>query len=165
MVPVSNHPGVRLQICLYRLQPNGLKVLSLIPGLLDVLPGRIITQMAVFSAVTNRTLVLHDAPSRAKERYNSTPQLGMRGVQREQFHRALVEQAELRGIPINWGHHLQSLEELTNDCVELSFANGRIARASFVVGCDGLHSNTRSALFGDMLPDYTGLVQVSSTHR
>ncbi|KAL5523567.1 hypothetical protein ACEPAG_7740 [Sanghuangporus baumii] len=141
------------------LQPNGFKVLSLIPGLLEGLPGRRITHTAVFSTITNRTLVFHDAPSRAGERYNSSPELGIRGVQRERFHRYLVEQSESRDIIIHWSHQLQNLEEVDEDCVELHFANGKTARASFVIGCDGLHSNARSALFGDMKPDYTGLVQ------
>ncbi|KAL5485407.1 hypothetical protein ACEPAI_8049 [Sanghuangporus weigelae] len=141
------------------LQPNGFKVLSLIPGLLEGLPGRKITHTAVFSTVTNRTLVLHDAPSRAGERYDTSPELGIRGVQRERFHRYLVEQAESRGVTIHWSYQLQNLEEVAEDCVELHFANGKTARASFVIGCDGLHSNTCSALFGDMKPDYTGLVQ------
>ncbi|EJD02743.1 FAD/NAD-binding domain-containing protein [Fomitiporia mediterranea MF3/22] len=142
------------------LQTNGLKVLRLIPGLIDILPGQRITHSAVLSTVSNRTIVLNDFPSRAPAHFG----LGMRGVQREEFHRTLVEQAVTRGIPIHWGYQLESLKELSGEGesdanVELHFANGETAQASFVVGCDGLHSNTRSALFGEMKPDYTGNVQ------
>ena len=136
-----------------------MKVLRLIPGLLDALPGQRITHSALFSTVTNRTLVFHDAYSHVGVRYNSDPKLGVRGVEREQLQRALVEQAEARGIPIHWGFHLQSLTEISDNCVELHFANGEARQASFVVGCDGLHSNTRTTLFGEMKPEYTGLVQ------
>lgn len=137
-------------------------MLNLIPGLLDVLPGARVTHTAIFSTVTDRTLVLHDAPSRLGEHYGIGPEFGMQGVQREQFHRILVEQAAARGIPIHWGYHLEGLTELEHEIVELRFANGETAQASFVVGCDGLHSNTRSALFGEIQPDYTGMVQVKS---
>lgn len=44
--------------------------------------------------------------------------------------------------------------------VEMHFTNGHTARASFVVGCDGLHSSVRAALFGAEAPKFTGIVQV-----
>ena len=39
--------------------------------------------------------------------------------------------------------------------------NGKTDSASFVAGCDGLHSNTRISLFGKEEATFTGLVQVS----
>jgi 2-polyprenyl-6-methoxyphenol hydroxylase-like FAD-dependent oxidoreductase len=45
--------------------------------------------------------------------------------------------------------------------VDVTFANGTKDTASFVVGCDGLHSNTRIALFGKEKADFTGMVRVS----
>lgn len=43
---------------------------------------------------------------------------------------------------------------------EMHFTNGHTARASFVVGFDGLHSSVRAALFGAEAPKLTGIVQV-----
>ncbi|KAH9920085.1 uncharacterized protein B0H18DRAFT_1025880 [Fomitopsis serialis] len=46
-----------------------------------------------------------------------------------------------------------------DDSVEVTFENGVVDKASFVVGCDGLHSNTRVCLFGHESASYTGLTQ------
>lgn len=83
------------------------------------------------------------------------------GVRRAEFQRFLIDTAEKHGIEIKWGH--QAIEyEQSEDAVEVTFANGVKDTASFVVGCDGLHSNTRIALFGKEKADFTGLVQVRS---
>ena len=42
------------------------------------------------------------------------------------------------------------------------FANGATDTAAFVVGCDGLHSDTRRALFGEEAAAFTGLARVSA---
>ncbi|KAH8119024.1 FAD/NAD-binding domain-containing protein [Phellopilus nigrolimitatus] len=139
------------------IQPNGLKVLRLIPGLVEKIPGQRISHVALFSQMSGETLALHDGPSRMSARYGAG--LGWIGVQRESFHRTLIAQAEANGIPIHWGHQLDALEQIGEDEVEMRFANGVIERTSFVVGCDGLHSSTRIALFGEMKPDFTGKVQ------
>ncbi|KAI5118837.1 hypothetical protein M0805_006157 [Coniferiporia weirii] len=140
------------------MQANGLKILRLIPGLVEAIPGQRFTHNATFTQVSGETLAVHDAPSRVAARYGAG--LGPIGVRREAFQRMLVEQAAARGIPIHWGHQLTALEQVGDDEVELRFANGASARASFVVGCDGLHSGTRLALFGESAIDFTGLVQV-----
>ena len=63
------------------------------------------------------------------------------------------------GVPIVFGHELVSLEQ-DADGVRATFANGKTDSASLLVGCDGLHSNTRVALFGEEAADFTGLTQV-----
>ena len=134
--------------------------------------------MAVFSTLPperDTPLVFNDTYKSIQEldseeanEFNSKifPEIKARGVKRETLQRVLVQQAGARGIQIQWGHHLSGLREVERENsepeVELTFLNGKTARASFVVGCDGLHSNTRTELFGDMMPDYTGLVQVRS---
>lgn len=146
------------------MQPNGIKVLQLIPGLLETLPGQHLKYSGVFSCVTNRTLVLHDGPSDVGQMYGSGSEYGMLGVQREAFHKVLIDAAIARGIQIRFEHHLERLEEIgigdEQSTVRMYFTNGSSAEASFIVGCDGLHSNTRSELFGVFQPNYTGLVQV-----
>ncbi len=39
----------------------------------------------------------------------------------------------------------------------VGFANGKTDTASFVMGCDGLHSDTRKTLFGKEAVSFTGL--------
>jgi len=41
----------------------------------------------------------------------------------------------------------------------VTFENGVTDTASFLVGCDGLHSDTRRSLFGREKPNFTGLTQ------
>ena len=61
---------------------------------------------------------------------------------------------------MKFGHELHTLEQ-DEDGVDVIFTNGAKERFSFVIGCDGLHSNTRKVLFGDQPADYTGLAMVS----
>lgn len=68
----------------------------------------------------------------------------------------LVEFAERAGVPVVWGHKLESLVQ-DNDSVTITFSNGVQETFSFVIGCDGLHSNTRTCLFGEQPATYTGL--------
>jgi salicylate hydroxylase len=71
----------------------------------------------------------------------------------------LHEFAQKSGIEIKLDHMLQSLEQ-DSDGVNVVFANGVRERFSFVIGCDGLHSDTRKCLFGESPADYTGLALV-----
>ena len=63
------------------------------------------------------------------------------------------------GVEFRWDHKLETLEQDENG-VTVTFANGVKDAFSFVVGCDGLHSNTRCCLFGEQPANYTGLTQV-----
>ena len=71
----------------------------------------------------------------------------------------VVEYAQKLGIPIHFGHKLVELEQAA-ESVTVTFANGAKETFSFVIGCDGLHSNTRGCLFGETPADYTGVSQV-----
>ncbi|KAI0645467.1 FAD/NAD-P-binding domain-containing protein [Trametes meyenii] len=139
------------------LQTNGLRVLSLIPGLVDKIVGGRIQQIVQYSTLLEDPgeLTRSDAPGRLA----AEGKFGMLCVRRAVFHRTLLEHAEASGIPIVFGHQLVSFVE-TADRVAVSFANGKTDAASFLVGCDGLHSNTRECLFGKHEPAFTGLVQV-----
>jgi salicylate hydroxylase len=138
------------------LQANGLRVLALIPGLYESLPNLRIENLLFCSSVPGDvdTLAETDLPLDFAKEYgfNWIP------IQRPQFLRLLVETAEKHGIQINWAHKLVSLEEHDED-VRMTFANGHTDTASFVVGCDGLHSNTRASLFGRDQASFTGLTQ------
>lgn len=139
------------------LQTNGMRVLSLLPGLLDKIVGGNVQQLIQYSTLPEDLgeLTRSDGPARVKAEYG----FGMRGVGRVAFHHTLIEHAKENGIPIVFGHQLVSFEE-TADSVTVTFANGKSDTGSFLVGCDGLHSNTRECLFAKQEPTFTGLVQV-----
>ncbi|KAI1792220.1 FAD/NAD(P)-binding domain-containing protein [Ganoderma leucocontextum] len=138
------------------LQPNGLKVLSLIPGLVDKIPTREIVETVHYSVLAGdeRELARHGTPPMVKERtgYN------LMGTRRPALLPVLFEEAQARGVPVVFGHQLVGLEE-EGEGVTVRFANGKTDTASFVVGCDGLHSDTRKALFGEEAVCFTGLAR------
>ncbi|KAH9832255.1 uncharacterized protein C8Q71DRAFT_778149 [Rhodofomes roseus] len=148
---------VGLSLCM---QPNGLRVLGLIPGFMEKLVGQPLERFKHCSVLGDEAAVLVDVdyPSRLPEATGYS----MMGVRRPLFNRTIVEVAESHGIKIIFGHQLVSLKQ-ENDSVEVTFANGVVDNASFVVGCDGLHSNTRTCLFGRESVDYTGLTQTGGT--
>ncbi|THH15627.1 hypothetical protein EW146_g4877 [Bondarzewia mesenterica] len=138
------------------LQPNGLRVLSQIPGFVSTIPGKSIERMLQYSTLPEDLGVLgeSDIPNRLPSCYG----FGMLAVERVAFHRVIVDAAISHGIEVNWGHQLTSLEQ-SDDSVRAIFENGKSATGTFVVGCDGLHSGTRIALFGKEKADFTGLCQ------
>lgn len=86
----------------------------------------------------------------------------MTGVQRQKFLELLTTTALDRGVEIHWEQKVVDLEQGDDNGVRVVFENGHSDTASFVVGCDGLHSNTRISLFGKEEASYTGLTQASS---
>ena len=82
-------------------------------------------------------------------------------VRRAVLQRTLIAYADRAGVPFRWGHNMESLEQ-TEGGVKVRFANGVVEEGSFVVGCDGLHSNVRKTLFGDAKADFTGIACVRS---
>ncbi|OCH85792.1 FAD/NAD-P-binding domain-containing protein [Obba rivulosa] len=150
---VAEPTTLGLSLCL---QPNGFRVLSLIPGLVDKIVGHDIDALAFYSVIPEdeNLIAWSDLPTTLRELYGHP----MKGVRRPAFHRTLVEYAEGQGVKIIWDHQLVSLKQ-HDDRVVVGFANGTTDTASFVVGCDGLHSNTRICLFGEENANFTGLTQ------
>ncbi|KAI0656544.1 FAD/NAD(P)-binding domain-containing protein [Cubamyces menziesii] len=147
-----------LSLCL---QPNGLRVLSLIPGLVDLIPRKRLRQLAFYSMLPGheRELARSNAPAVL---HALSGGFGMEGVRRPLFLQALIDAAQAHGIPILFGHQLVAVdghEGTDAERVVVRFANGHTDEASFVVGCDGLHSNTRACLFGKEAAMFTGLTQ------
>ncbi|KAF9227280.1 FAD/NAD(P)-binding domain-containing protein [Gyrodon lividus] len=141
----------------FMLQPNGLRVLSLIPGLIDKIPGYSPHKQIHCSSLngTEEVLVDEDLSSSTMTQLFGFPLIGTR---RTEFHRLLIETAQQYGIEVVWGHQAMDFEQ-TDDDVRVKFTNETSDTASFVVGCDGLHSNTRTVLFGREKANFTGLVQ------
>ena len=138
------------------LQANGLKVLGLIPGLVDKIQKHEVAEIVQYSSLAEdeRELVRCPMPHKELTGY------AVNGVRRPVLLRVLVEEAQARGVPVVFGHQLVGFEQ-HEDSVTVRFANGKTDTASFVVGCDGLHSDTRKTLFGEAAASFTGLVQVS----
>lgn len=140
----------------FTLQPNGIRVLSLIPELVEQIPGHSPDRTIHCSCLdgVEDILVNNDtSPVTMRERFG----FPIIGVRRPEFQQLLIDTAEKHGIEIKWGHQAIEFEQ-SEDAVEVTFANGTKDIASFVVGCDGLHSNTRIALFGREKADFTGMV-------
>lgn len=74
------------------------------------------------------------------------------------IHRADLLEALEALIPpgtVRFGKRLIDLEE--HGAVHLRFADGSEATADAVVGCDGIHSTVRGALFGEAEPVFAGM--------
>ena len=136
-----------------------MRVLSLIPGFdVEKIPGQWLDRIIFYSWMPEEQCKIaeSDVPLKGKERFGYQ----MRGVERTGLHDYLVQTAKNLGAEFKWKHKFVSLQQ-TSDEVTVKFENGHTDTASFVVGCDGLHSNTRVSLFGREKADFTGLTQVS----
>jgi 2-polyprenyl-6-methoxyphenol hydroxylase-like FAD-dependent oxidoreductase len=79
-------------------------------------------------------------------------------ILRSRLHQVLREGAERQGIKMAFGKKLASLAT-GEQGVMATFADGTTAEASFLVGCDGVHSRTRHLINPDApSPHYTGLI-------
>ncbi|KAF9806017.1 hypothetical protein IEO21_08845 [Rhodonia placenta] len=146
-------PDAGLSLCL---QPNGLRVLSLIPGFVEKLSGKQISKVVHCSLLPEEETVLVESGLVSK--LPETVGFGLFGIRRPKFHHQIIEEAEAHDIRIIWGHQAVGFEQ-SEDHVKVTFVNGDTDTASFVVGCDGLHSNTRISLFGKEPVSFTGLTQ------
>ncbi|GJE95021.1 FAD-dependent monooxygenase [Phanerochaete sordida] len=135
---------------------NGTRVLSQIPGLLEYIDGWEMEELHMYSVVPGDEGLL--GTTDYFRRLRAKTGFGTFAVRRHDLHRRLVAFAQRMGVEVRWSHHLAALEQGA-DGVAMQFANGEVDSASFVVGCDGLHSNTRVCLFGDQPADYTGISQ------
>lgn len=136
-----------------------MQVLAKVPGLIECVraAGCEIELWQSYSTVKEDEGLLgtSDHPQRLKEKDG----FGTIAIRRPLMQMKIVEMAKKAGVRILWGHKLETIEQ-GEDSVTVTFANGAKEAFSFVVGCDGLHSNTRTCLFGEQPASYTGLSQV-----
>lgn len=132
-------------------------MLDKIPGLLNYIPAVPIDELYCYSAVPEDKEVIGKLDQPGQGGY------GLRTVRRSVLQNKLVEFAENLGVEIKRGHQLENLHQ-NEDSVTVTFANGVQETFSFVIGCDGLHSNTRQCLFGSVPADYTGQSQAGLTY-
>ena len=125
---------------------------------MDKIPKHELTEIIQYSALAEDQRELVRTPAQQKQLAG----YAISGVRRPVLLRALIEEAQARGVPVVFGHQLVSFEQ-HEDSVTVRFANGKTDTGSFVVGCDGLHSDTRKTLFGEEAVSFTGLIQVSKS--
>ena len=142
-----------------RIQRNGLLVLSKIPGLLEYLEGFPREEWHYYSVLEEDSGFLGKSDFARRQR--AIDGYGTTGFRRMTLLKRLAEFTEKSGIPIHRGHMLNSLEQ-EDEAVIVSFTNGVKEKFSFIVGCDGTHSNTRACLFGREPATYTGVVEVGT---
>ncbi|KAJ7666690.1 hypothetical protein DFH06DRAFT_984458 [Mycena polygramma] len=138
------------------LQLNGLRVLSQIPGLIEQLPGRPIDESKAISLLPTDERILGQSsfPADIRQEFG----LGLTGVQRPKFLALLSDTVLAHGIKVHFECPVVGVEQ-TEEYARVLLNNGETDTASFVVGCDGLHSNVRIALFGKQDATFTGLTQ------
>jgi len=79
-------------------------------------------------------------------------------LKRADLYRALHEQAESRGIRVEFGRRLVGVED-TGDGVRATFADGSVAAGDVLIGCDGVHSTVRAIVDADApAPRFAGLL-------
>jgi FAD-dependent urate hydroxylase len=82
-------------------------------------------------------------------------------VKRGSLQRVLREEAQRRGIRIEYGKRLLSYEVAGDGGVVASFEDGTEAEGDLLVGADGIHSRARRVMdSGAPRPSYTGLLSL-----
>ncbi|MBO9611193.1 MAG: FAD-dependent monooxygenase [Dyadobacter sp.] len=141
------------------ISPNGLNILkeyvALDELLTDYTPGKI----RFFNARNKSIGVIDNAEQMS--RYGSETIQVKRGL----LNGALRRAAQQAGIPIEFGKRLVSIgqREVT---VTVSFADGSVVEGDLLIGCDGIHSAVRRAIFPEAPgPEYTGLLSTGGFTR
>ena len=79
-------------------------------------------------------------------------------VHRAIVQKALLDEAKAQGISVIFDKKLIRLHE-DEELVEMEFADGTTARASFVIGADGVHSRVRDAIM-ETQTSYSGFMGI-----
>lgn len=158
-VPCLPMSTVSTDLTVYSIAPNGAQVLAKIPGLIEALraAGCEIYEMNTYSIVEEDKGLLVSVDMKQLK----VPSALL--IRRSVVQTKVIEMVEKAGVRVLWDHKLEALEQ-GEDSVTVTCANGVKETFSFVIGCDGLHSNTRICLFGDQPASYTGFAQVKQSY-
>jgi FAD-dependent urate hydroxylase len=87
-------------------------------------------------------------------------------IKRGHLTKVLREEALKDGITIEFGKRLTDVEIPHDDMAIAYFNDGTEAHGNFLVGCDGIHSQTRDSIFPDApKPEYTGVIDSGAFTR
>jgi 2-polyprenyl-6-methoxyphenol hydroxylase-like FAD-dependent oxidoreductase len=96
---------------------------------------------------------LMDAPNESRAAPKFPPN---NGITRPDLQRVLSDAAYAHGVSIQLGTKVESLSD-HGSSVSVTLSNGATREYDFVIGSDGLYSDTRKRLFGDTVtPQFTG---------
>ncbi|KAI9026801.1 hypothetical protein DFJ74DRAFT_661892 [Hyaloraphidium curvatum] len=135
------------------LAPNGLRLVRDL-GLLDELAAAgTPTSDYVISKIDGRRITSWTAEPWQKA-YGMIPI----GIRRSRMHELFIRAAERDGVPVHTGKKLKDIQQGGGSSpVVATFEDGTTAEADLMVGCDGLHSQTRALLWGKEPATYTGV--------
>ncbi|MET7257399.1 FAD-dependent monooxygenase [Dyadobacter fermentans] len=141
------------------ISPNGLNILKeyVTPDeiMTDYTPGKI----RFFNARNKAIGVIDNAEQ--VSRYGSETIQVKRGLLNGSLRRA----AQRAGITIEFGKRLVAIGQ-REGTVTVSFADGSTAEGDLLIGCDGIHSAVRRAVFPDAPePEYKGLLSTGGFTR
>ena len=127
-------------LCL-QLGPNGVAVLEALQLAQPLLECGV--RGEAFRIVDESGEEMCTVPLRTKELYGNDAIM----VQRYRLHTLLAQTLEAEGCNIAYDHKLAGIEQSSDGAVTATFANGVVATGDVLVGCDGVHSRTRTLLF------------------
>jgi salicylate hydroxylase len=78
-------------------------------------------------------------------------------VHRGDLQTVLLDAVTARGIPMTFGRRCTGIDPC-DDHVDVLFGDAALQRCDVLIGCDGIHSQIRTALFGAQAPRFTGYV-------
>ena len=104
----------------------------------------------------NKNFIAEINESNYEKKYGTKSIVIKRGV----FQKIIREEAESRGIRIEWGKKLQDIRTISNNrTVTAYFEDGYDVSGDCIIGCDGIHSRTRKIIIPDgPEPKYSGSV-------
>lgn len=142
-----------------QIAPNGMRVLSQL-GLAESLRA---------SGVESNEFCFEDEAGKVLACFPNGPSssygLPAIFISRSVLHAAVLQELERQDIPIHYAKRLQGVSS-GGSCVTAEFSDGSLAEGSILVGADGIHSQTRRAVFPDTpAPFYTGLMVVGGFAR
>ncbi len=86
------------------------------------------------------------------------------GIRRAGLHRAIVDRMEALAVPVRLGTTVAALVD-DGAGVAVTFSDGSQATYDAVIGADGIRSQLRALLFGEIVPVFTGFGAWRSIHR
>ncbi|EGG15523.1 hypothetical protein DFA_10365 [Cavenderia fasciculata] len=81
------------------------------------------------------------------------------GIARSALQSILINRLKSENILVHFNKSLVAISQAENELVTLTFKDGSSCKGGMVIGADGLHSMTRSLLFGAEKPTYTKTTQ------